>query len=236
MANPVFKDEIIRKSLSRLQTSHMTLEGAINKSGILLVLTVLGGALGWGTGNFMLVMGFLIASLVLTFVIVRTPERAPVLAPVYALMEGYILGAISYIYHIKSPGIVSNAIMLTLCALFLMLVLYRTKIIRVTDKFRSVLVVATSAVCLTYFLNMVLMAFGTEIPMIHQASPLGIGFSIAMVGLASFNLLLDFDMIEKAFQAKAPKSFEWYCGFALLVTLVWVYLEVLRLLGKLNRK
>ena len=142
----------------------------------------------------------------------------------------------SDLYQIKYPGLVSNALFLTIGCLLAMLVLYRTRLIRVGDKFRSILLSATIAIALTYLVDIVIGFFGHTIPFINDGSSLGIAFSLLVVGIAAFNLLLDFDLIEKLTDQDAPQYMEWYAGFALLVTIVWLYLEILRLLAKLNRK
>ena len=139
-------------------------------------------------------------------------------------------------FNYRYPGIATNAMILTLSCLVLMLGLYKFKIITVTEKLRSVIMAATLAIGVTYLISMVMGFFGSQIPMIHESSPIGIGFSVIVVGVAAFNLLLDFDMIERAQMQGSPKYMEWYGAFALLVTLVWLYLEMLRLLGKIQKK
>ena len=176
----------------------------------------------------------MIVALIMSLLIIFGPHRAPYLSQPYAFCEGLLLGAISSVYAAKYPGIVSNAMLLTLSCLGLMLVLYRLKIIRNTERFRSVIMTATMAIGVTYLINMVMSFFGTSIPMIHKSTPMGIGFSVVVVGVAAFNLIVDFDFIEQAHSA--PKYMEWYGAFALLVTLVWLYLEILRLLSKINKK
>ena len=158
-------------------------------------------------------------------------------APIYAALEGVFLGALSQIiemrFHVRYPGIALQAVGLTAGVTFVMLFIYATGLIRVTDKLRSGIVMATGALCLFYLITMVMSFFGAQMPLVWSASPMGIGFSLLVVGLAAFNLLLDFDFIEKAAEYGAPKYMEWYGAFGLMVTLVWLYLEVLRLLRKL---
>ena len=167
-------------------------------------------------------------------------QWSPYLAPAFALLEGLFVGAISamYDYQFKTsyPGIVMQAVGLTLIVTMVMFVLYQTRIIRVTNKFRSVITIATISIGVFYLIKWIAsLAFGTTIGAFTNAStPLGIGFSVVVVCLAALNLLLDFDMIEKGVEAKAPKYMEWYGAFGLLVTLVWLYLEILRLLSKLK--
>ncbi len=236
MSNPAFNEKVLSKIRDVSDVSRMTIDGTINRAGLLILLTIAGAALGWNLQSFPILIGVIIANLILAFLIIFKPERAPTLSPVYAICEGLLLGSISSVYSFRYPGIVTNAMILTLSCLVLMLGLYKFKIITVTDKLRSVIMGATLAIGVTYLINIIMGFFGTSIPMIHESSTLGIGFSVLVVGVAAFNLLLDFDMIERAYQQGAPKYMEWYGGFALLVTIVWLYLEMLRLLGKINRK
>lgn len=236
MANPSFNEKLLNRIDGIESTDSMTIEGTINKSGILLLLTIAGAMVGWGSQSFGLAMILLLVNLGLAFAINFGPHRAQYLSQVYALSEGFVLGAISAIYNLKYPGVVGNALILTLSVLAIMLGLYRFQIIRVTEKLKSVIVAATMAIAVTYLVSMVMGFFGSGIAMIHEASPAGIGFSLVVVLVAAFNLLLDFDMIETLNARKSPKFMEWYSGFALLVTIVWLYIEILRLLSKLNRK
>lgn len=240
MANPSFNEKTLQRIRQDGRVADadavMTLNGTINKAGILILLTMAGGAAGWGMQSFAVLMGVMILGLVLSILIISKPERAASLSQAYAFSEGIMLGSISAIYARAYAGIVTNAMVLTFSCLILMLTLYRFRIIRVTDRLRTGIVVATGALAITYLVSMVMGLFGAAIPMIHQGGTIGIGFSLVVVGVAAFNLLLDFDLIEQAYMQRAPKYMEWYGGFALLVTLVWLYLEILRLLSKLNRK
>jgi len=157
-------------------------------------------------------------------------------APLYAIAEGFALGGLSAMMELRYAGIVLQAVMLTVGVLAAMLMLYRTGIIKVTDKFRMGVVAATGGIMLLYLVDMALRAFThIEIPFIHQSGALGIGFSLLVVGLAALNLTLDFDLIDRGAAEGAPKYMEWYGAFALMVTLVWLYLEILRLLSKARR-
>jgi len=163
-------------------------------------------------------------------------EWAGITAPIYALVEGVFLGIISALFEQKYPGIVTQAVMLTFGTLFCLLLAYKSKLIKVTQNFRLGVIAATGAVALFYFLSLILGFFGIHIPFIHQSGPLGIGFSLVVVVIASLNLVLDFDFIEQGAQMGAPRYMEWYGAFGLLVTLIWLYLEILRLLAKLNSR
>ncbi len=214
----------------------MSLQGVINKTGVLLLLCMGAAAFAWThpalRGPLLLIgiLGGLIACLVGTF----KPATAPVAAPVYAALEGLALGAISQVFNQRYPGIVVNAMLLTFGVLGIMLMLYTTRTIRVTERLVKGVIAATAAVMLVYVVDIVLNMFGAQVPLIHEAGPLGIGISLVIVGIAAFNLLVDFAVIEGAVGSGSPRYMEWYCGMALLVTLVWLYLEILRLLAKLR--
>jgi uncharacterized YccA/Bax inhibitor family protein len=180
--------------------------------------------------------GGLLVGFVLALVTTFTPRWAGITAPLYAIAEGFALGGISAVMELRLPGIVLQAVMLTIGVLAAMLLLYRTGVIRVTDKFRMGVVAATGGIALLYLVDIGLRAFTSiQIPFIHESGAMGIGFSLLVVGLAALNLTLDFDMIERGAEQGAPKVMEWYGAFALMVTLVWLYLEILRLLSKARR-
>ena len=165
------------------------------------------------------------------------PRLAPVSAPIYAVLEGLALGGISAAIN-RDPrytGLPVQAVELTMLVFLGMGLLYRARIIRATERFQAILFAATFGVVVFYLLNMVLMFFGTAMPMVTSSSPWGIGFSVVVCGIAAFNLIADFALIEGLVQERAPKAMEWYGAFGLIVTLVWLYLETLRLLRKVRR-
>lgn len=214
----------------------MTLQGVVNKAGILLLLCMASGAFAWThpelRGALLIIglLGGLVACLVGTF----KPATSPVAAPAYAILEGLCLGAISQVIEHRYPGIVLNAMLLTFGVLGVMLAAYTTRTIVVTERLIKGVFAATAAVFLVYLVDMLLGFFGHRVPFIHESGPLGIGISLVIVGIAAFNLLLDFAVVEDNVRSGAPRFMEWYCGMALLVTLVWLYLELLRLLSKLR--
>jgi uncharacterized YccA/Bax inhibitor family protein len=165
------------------------------------------------------------------------PQWSPYTAPLYALVEGVFLGLISEIYEnaFSQPGLVLQAIGATVAVFATMLFLYKARIIRVTARFRAIVLSATIGIAVFYLVSIVISLFGVQVPFLYDASPLGILISVVIVGVAALNLVLDFDFIERGAQAGAPKFMEWYGGFGLLVTLVWLYLEMLRLLSRLRR-
>lgn len=216
----------------------MTIQGTVNKSFILLFLLVLSANLTWANpASFMpFIFPLAIIGFIVAMVTVFKKELAPITAPIYAVLEGLLLGGISAIFEKSYPGIVIQAVGLTFGVLFSLLVAYKSRLIRATENFKLGVVAATGGICLLYIINIVMGFFGRSIGFIHQSGPIGIGFSIFVVIIASLNLVLDFDFIEQGSEAGAPKYMEWYGAFGLLVTLIWLYLEILRLLAKLNSR
>lgn len=214
----------------------MTLQGTVNKAGILLLLCFASAMVSWMNpdlkGLFILVgfLGGFIVCMVGTF----KPTTTPFTAPLYAILEGLALGAISQMLQARFPGIVVNAMLLTFGVLAIMLALYTSRTIRVTSGLIKGIVAATGAVLLVYVVDMVMHMFGASVPFLHDTGPVGIGISLVIIGIAAFNLLVDFAVIEDGVNRGSAKYMEWYCGMALLVTLVWLYLEILRLLSKMR--
>jgi uncharacterized YccA/Bax inhibitor family protein len=221
----------------------MTLSGSVTATAVLIILLVGSSFVGWNAVEVdPLVVEFpgwlfvpLIAAIGFAIATIVRPRWARFTAPLYAIAEGVVVGAISHVYESQWNGIVMQAAGLTIGVLVVMLGLYATRIIKATEKFRVVVICATGAICLVYVFDLVLRLFGADVPFVHDAGAFGILFSLAVVVIASLNLILDFDFIEKGVAAGAPKHLEWYAGFGLLITLVWVYLEMLRLLSKLRR-
>jgi uncharacterized YccA/Bax inhibitor family protein len=215
----------------------MTLSGTVNKSLMLVGILFIAATITWNLAEtapdraFALMLGGGIGGLIVALVIIFKQELAPKLAWLYAALEGLFIGAISYNYNFAFEGIVLQAVGLTMCTLALMLVLYRFEIIKVTEKFRSIIIAATGGIFVMYMVVFVANLFGAGLSFIHDGGMISIGISLFVVTIAALNLLLDFDMIEKGVEGNAPKYYEWYAGFSLLVTLVWLYLEILRLLS-----
>ncbi len=222
----------------------MTLNGTVNKTGLLLLLAVLTGAYAWNSvaptaagvsPNLpIFLIGGAVGGLVFALATIFKQTWAPVTAPLYALSEGLFLGAISAVFEARYPGIVMQAVLLTMGTLFALLMAYRSGLIRATENFRLGVVAATGGIALIYLATIVLRLFGTDIPYIHESGVIGIGFSLFVVVVAAMNLVLDFDFIESGVDANAPKYMEWYAAFGLMLTLVWLYIEFLRLLSKLR--
>jgi uncharacterized YccA/Bax inhibitor family protein len=221
----------------------MTISGTVNKTGILTVLVVAAAAWTWNRAfnsglesiGPMIAVGT-IGGLIFAMVTVFKKTWAPITAPIYAVLEGLALGGISAIYEVRFAGLPMQAVGLTFGVLVALLLVYRTGIIRVTDKFRMGVVAATGGIFVFYLLTWILGFFGVRFPSVFGAGLLGIGISVAIVIVAALNLVLDFDLIESGTRAGAPKYMEWYGAFGLMVTLIWLYLEILRLLSKLRSR
>lgn len=247
--NPVLREGTFQGLFA--EGERMTLNGTIAKTALLLILATVTG--GWTWLRFMgiaaegdvgaamaainpFLWGGLIAGFGLAMVSSFAPRWSGITAPLYAIAEGFALGGLSAVFELRYHGIVLQALMLTVGVTVLMLVLYRTGAIKVTNRLRMGVFAATGAIALLYLVDIGLRAFTQiQIPFIHESGALGIGFSLLVVGLAAFNLLLDFDTIERGASQGAPKYMEWYGAFALMVTLVWLYMELLRLLSKARR-
>ncbi|UTW62638.1 Bax inhibitor-1/YccA family protein [bacterium SCSIO 12741] len=236
-SNPVFSDKVFQKAGVQSSEGMMTIQGTVNKSFILFMALLVPGIwsfFNWELMGSGLIIGGFIGGLVLGIVTVSKPQWSPYTAPLYAAFQGVALGAISGIYGAAFDGIVFQAIMLTLAILGFMLFAYRTGLIKVTEKLRSGIIAATAAIMIVYMISFVLGFFGMQVPYLHSSGMIGIGISLVITGIAAFNLLLDFDYIDRAVHYGAPKYMEWMGAFGLMVTLVWLYLEVLRLLSKLR--
>jgi uncharacterized YccA/Bax inhibitor family protein len=228
------------------RTEVMTAGGAISATGVLLVVLVATGVLGWNAvevdaaGDVTNFPWWIFASLLvavgLAFFTVFKPKLARFSAPLYAAAEGLVVGAISRAYEARWNGIVIMAVGVTAAVFATMLFLYRFRIIKVTDRTRKTIVMATLGIAVFYLISMVFTLFGARPSFLFDGSIMGIGLSVVIAGVAAFNLLLDFDLIERGAAAGAPKYMEWYCAFGLLVTLVWLYLEILRLLSRLQQR
>jgi len=220
----------------------MTIQGAVNKTGILLAIAVFSAAFAWNrftqdpASAMPLVLIGSIGGLILALITSFKKEWSPVTAPIYAALEGLFIGGISALFNAKWNGIVLQAGMLTFGTLFALLAAYRAGMIRATEKFKTGVIAATGGICLMYLVSMVLSLFHVNMGFMQGGGMLSIGISVFVVIIAALNLVLDFDMIEQGSQLGAPKYLEWYAGFGLLVTLVWLYIEILNLLAKLNSR
>ncbi len=247
--NPTLTEKIFDKSLNETSNAFgvMSIRGTINKFGFLLLM-VMGSAMYiWSIYKpetqataTMLMLGGAIGGFVLAIVMMFKPNLAAYIAPAYAILEGLFIGGISAMFNAmfatKYPNIILHAVGLTMGVALAMFLLYNFRIINVTNRLRSIVMSATMGIGLFYLIVWVLSLFGVNMGFAFDSSPLSIGISLFIVGIAAFNLLLDFDAIEQAAEMGAPKFMEWYGAFGLLVTLVWLYLEILKLLSKLNSR
>jgi len=252
--NPTLKADTFGRSaqtgsssggIQSMNSQTMTLEGTVNKTGILLALVVLSASWTWNlffesgdTGAVMpLARGGAIVGFIFALITIFKKQWAGITAPLYALAEGLFLGAISGIFEMQYPGIVIQAVGLTLGTLASLLFLYKTGIVKPTENFKLMVTSATMGIGLLYLVSMLMNMFGSGgIGFIHSNGLFGIGFSLFVVAIAALNLVLDFDFIEQGSEMGAPKYMEWFGAFSLMVTLIWLYLEMLRLLAKLRSR
>ena len=226
-------------------SARMSLGGTVNKTGILLLCAVVTAAWTWNSFTHTRDLSTVgpaigigaIGGLIVAFVTVFKKEWSPVTAPIYALLEGLVLGGISAIFELRYPGIAMQAVGLTFGTLFVLLLAYKSGLIKVTQKFRLGVVAATGGIMIFYFLQILLSMFHIGFfSSVFGSGLIGIVFSLFVVGVAALNLVLDFDFVEQGVAYGAPRYMEWYAAFGILVTLVWLYLEMLRLLGKLRSR
>ena len=241
MPNPILSEKAFDYELKYENT--MTVNGAINKCIILTLILILSAL----TSVFFVlsrkpeliypaVIASSIGAFVLAIIVSFKKESAKVLSVFYAIFEGIAIGAISYVFNTIYDGIVIQAVFFTFTDLFIMLFLYKFKIIKVTEKFKSIILASTLCIGILYLINFILSIFNMRVPFIYGSSPISIGISAIIVVIASFNLLLDFDLIEKGEYNNMPEYFEWYTAFGVLVTLAWIYLEILKLLSKIKSR
>src|SRR5829696_10165267 len=240
-SNPALKDNTFSGVRAAAGEPAMTLQGTATKSQLLIMLTVFSASFTWNAvasgntailGPATLVGG--IGGFIVALITIFKPKVSPYTAPIYAVLEGLLLGGISSLYNQRFQGLPLQAVALTFGVFMALLIVYRTGLIRATENFRLGVVAATGGIAIMYLLSFVLGFFGVRMSFLHDSSPLSIGISLVVVVVAALNLVLDFDFIERGVAQRAPRFMEWYGAFGLLVTLVWLYLEMLRLLSKLQ--
>ncbi len=239
--NPTLNENTFERSGHYNDQETMTIGGTVNKSFMLLALLIGAAVISWvmffnGYDMFPLMVGGAIGGFVLALIISFVPKSAPYLAPIYAVAEGLFLGALSANYESLYYGITLQAALLTMCVFLGMLLAYKTGLIKASPGFRRGIIAATAGVALVYLLSFVLGLFGVTVPYLHDSTPIGIGISIVIIIIAALNFVLDFNFIEEGAHQGAPKYMEWYGSFGLLVTLVWLYIEIIRLLSKLANR
>lgn len=240
-SNPTLGENIINNYAYASTDRTMTVQGAINKVGLLLALVVAGAIFTWskvmtavemGEGSVQgWMIGGSIAGFVLALVITFKKEWAPMLSPVYAVCEGLCIGALSAFFEAMLPGLVLRAVLLTFGVLFALLFMYKMRIITVTQRFRAIVLCATVGIAIAYLVTFIISLFGVNMSFMYGGGSLGLVISLVVVAIASLNLVLDFDFIEQGAQSNLPAYFEWYSAFGLMVTLIWLYIEILRLLA-----
>ena len=241
--NPVLRRGGFEETLAEAQGATMTLGGTVLKTLFLLGIAAAGMVYVWAgmpgigisdTVVYPMLAGSFVFGVAILIGTSMRPEIASITGPLYAAVQGLVMGVVTLYYNAKWPGLPMQAALLTVATLLVMLVAFRTGVIRATERFTTTVVSCTAAIFVFYIIAFVLSFFGVRIPFLHEGGILGIGFSLFVVGLAALNLILDFDTIEQGI-GKAPEELEWFAAFGLVVTLIWLYFEILRLLGKLRR-
>lgn len=251
--NPVLNSNVFQQPSYGQVGGTMTVQGTVNKAFVMLFLVLLTASWTWSQVDLtplayegaqasgipsnvqiaMAIGGF--GGFIVAMVTVFQKKWAAITAPLYALLKGLFLGGISAIFEMSYPGIAMQAVMLTFGVMLALLMMYKSGVIKVTDRMRKMIVAATFGIVIVYVGSMLLGFFGVSIPLIFGSGPVGIGFSLLVCGIAAFNLVLDFDFIERGSQMGTPKYLEWYGAFGLMVSLIWLYLEIIRLLAKTRR-
>ncbi len=235
--NPALTSKIFLE-LGRADTANaMTIQGTVNKTGLALLLLIASATLTWNSpeASGLIWVGAL-GGFIVALITIFNKTAAPYTVPVYAVLEGLFLGGISRIFESMYPGIVQQAVFLTFGTLGALLLAYRSGLIKATENFKLGVTAATGGIAFVYIVSIVMGFFGIHFSMIHSSGPMGILFSAFVVVIAALNLVMDFDFIEEGAENGAPKYMEWYGAFGLLVTLIWLYLEILRLMAKLRKR
>jgi uncharacterized YccA/Bax inhibitor family protein len=242
--NPALNDKVFQVTDVQGHEERMTLNGTVNRAGCLILLVTASAWFSWSqsttssgmvAANPYMVIG-LLGGFIVALITIFAKKAAPVTAPIYAVLEGLFLGGLSAIFEARFPGIAAQAVFATFGTLLGLLLAYRSGLIKATENFKLGVFAATAGIALLYLVSFVMGFFGKSIPMIHEATPIGIAFSVFVVIIAALKLVLDFDFIENGVRFGAPKYMEWYAAFGLLITLVWLYLEILRLLSKVRSR
>ena len=236
--NPALNSKIFNESLARDSSDIMTIQGTVDKTAIALSILLVAGYFGYTSFSPVIMLGGFIGGFVVAMVTIFKKTWAPYTVPIYAVLEGLALGGISFFYNSLYEGIVLQSITITVCILLSLLFAYRAKIIKATENFKLGVFAATGGIFLIYIVDFIMSFFGTGISVlnINNSSTFSILFSLGVVVIASLNLVIDFDFIEEGAEKGAPKYMEWYGTFGLLITLVWLYLEILRMLAKMRNR
>jgi len=241
-ANPTLRADTFAKFEGvKTDAAAMTIQGTVNKTFIMLIILLIPASYTWklfaqGVNTIPIIIGGSIVGLIIALITVFKKTWSPVTAPIYAVAEGAFLGSLSAFFEAMFPGIVIQAVALTFGTLLALLLAYKSGLIKATENFKLGVVAATGGIFFIYFLTFIFRLFGFNMPYIHGSGTIGILFSLFVVIIAALNLVLDFDFIEQGTENKAPKYMEWYAAFGLMVTLIWLYIEFLRLLSKLRSR
>lgn len=246
MSNPVLSDKAFSRADSSIE-NYMTVQGSVIKTGIFLLVLIISATFSYSylsnnalllndSKTFTIMLISAVFALILGLIITFKPKTASTLGFIYTIIEGCLIGIISFIYEAEFQGIVFEAVACTVLVLFTALLLYYKRIVKVTEKFKSIAIIAGSSLALLYIIVLVLNIFNIETPWFYDSSPLSIGISTVAVIIASVYLFLDFDFIEMGSARRIDKYMEWYAAFGLMVTIIWLYLEILKLLAKLKRR
>ena len=236
-SNPYLKEEVFTRGHSNngydvtVDENTMTVNGAVNKTFLLGAIMLATAAVSFTYPSPILTWGGAIGGLIVVIIASRRMEQSPTWAPLYAALEGLFVGGISAMYASMLDGIILKAVTLTFAVFFGMLAIYKSGLIKVTKSFRSGIMMATFGIFIMYMVSFVLGLFGIHMPFLHEASPLTLLISLGILAIAALNLLLDFDLFEKGEEQQAPIYMEWFAGMGLLITLVWIYVEILRILA-----
>ena len=230
-SNPILKGELFKQTVEP-GSETMTLEGTFNKVGISFALLFFSACYGWLESSFSLVLIGGLGGLAIALLTFSQKQWAPFTVPLYSIFQGLFLGSFSHALEKLFPGIISLTILITILILGVTLAAYRFGLLKVTERLRKMVIIGTATIVLMYLLHFILSIAGGGLPMVHSSTLIGIVLSLIIVGVASLHLVLDFDYIETAIKNGSPKAMEWYGAFSLLVTIVWLYVEVVRLINK----
>lgn len=236
--NPALHAESFRKHLASVKEETMSINGTVHKTGLSLFLLMLSATYTWANPDLtsIVLIPALIFGLAFAFITIFKPVYGYITVPLYSIAQGLMLGGISWVFEAKYPGIVVQAVFLTFGTLASLLLAYLSGLIKATENFKLGVIAATGGIAVVYLINMVMSFFGSGLSIIHNNSLMSIAFSGFVVIIAALNLVLDFDFIEEGSEIGAPKYMEWYGAFGLMVTLIWLYLEILRLLAKMSNR
>ncbi len=229
--NPMVKEEVLRRNSTSKDIENMTIQGGVNKSFVLFGVLLMAFYVGYAAPSTLFMYGGVIGGFIVSIIAARDTQRSAIWAPLFAGLYGVAIGSVSHFYAALYDGIIFHAVTLTFAIFFTMLTLYKSGLIKVTDRFRSIILMATGAIMLLYIVSFVLSFFSIDFPFLHDRGMIGVGISLVIVAIASLKLLVDFDNFDKGEQLGSPKYMEWYIAMGFLFTMIWLYMEILWLLS-----